>query len=93
MEFGRRGFLSIGTSSLLAAPLMLACERDTKGASDCPGEGRGASSKPPPEAIAADVTLINTGILLEQGAVLAYTAATGLPFITADKTVMAVRSS
>ena len=37
-----------------------------------------------------DVELLNKGILLEQGAILTYTAAAGLPFIASDKTVLSV---
>ena len=37
-----------------------------------------------------DVKLLNEGILLEQGAVLVYKAAAGLPFIASDKTVLGV---
>jgi len=43
---------------------------------------------PPPEV--RDIELLNAGILLEQTAVLAYTAAAGLPFIQEDAQVMAV---
>lgn len=37
-----------------------------------------------------DVELLNKGILLEQGAILVYKAAAGLPFIAKDKTVLGV---
>jgi len=94
MSLDRRHFLALGSSALLLA----ACDKGGDGKCDdqkSSGDGDkakagGGASKPTPEAIAADVKLINTGILLEQGAILAYTAAAGLPFIKSDKAVLTI---
>lgn len=73
-----------GTIALLPAVLPLV------GCGDDAAE-REAEKKAKKKADEAnDVELLNKGILLEQGAILVYKAAAGLPFIASDKTVLGV---
>lgn len=89
MSVERRGFLSMTLWGVASGPLLLAaCDK-----SEPTGEGKsskGGKQASEADAIAADVILLNKGILLEQTAILAYTAAAGLPFIKADATVLGV---
>lgn len=77
----------IGGGALALAPAALPI-------AGCRGDGdaeRAAKAKAKKKADEEnDVELLNKGILLEQGAILVYKAAAGLPFIASDKTVLSV---
>lgn len=83
-RMNRRMLMSLGAGALVAVPL-IGCGRS----GEEPAE-QGTAQAKDGENEAHDVKLLNQGILLEQGAILAYTAAAGLPFIASDETVLGV---
>lgn len=90
----RRLFLttSMGALALLGSGCDLLAQ-DERDKSETAGPKSETASDPEvvrKAAEANDVTLLNKGIELEQGAINVYTAAAGLPFIAADEKVLAV---
>jgi rubrerythrin len=83
-------FLSLG--SLLAVPLIAACDESTPSV-PAGADPHRADEDPPKlkaDAEANDVLLLNAGILLEQAAINVYTAAAGLDFIRSDAAVIKI---
>lgn len=87
--------MSLGTASLLAIPVLSACDSEETapnpsktGRGD--GDQREAGYDDEAAAEAADVELLNAGILLEQAAINVYTAAAGLGFIKGDAAVIKI---
>lgn len=87
--------MSLSTASLLAVPILSACDRTASTSSEkTPAGGSNADTEDhadgEAEAEAADVELLNAGILLEQAAINVYTAAAGLEFIKSDAAVIKI---
>lgn len=87
----RRALLGLGGGVLALLPAALPIVGASAGCGGGDAAKRAARDKARKKADEEnDVELLNKGILLEQGAILVYKAAAGLPFIAADKTVLGV---
>ncbi|ACY18564.1 ferritin-like domain-containing protein [Haliangium ochraceum] len=88
----RRRILGVGATALVLLPFAGCKSEEQTPAAATPPEGESgqaaASTKADDEA--HDIELFNSGLLLEQTAILAYQAAAGLPFIASDPTIMEV---
>lgn len=92
----RRRFFALGSSGLLFLPVLAACDdgqQAGEGAAKPDADGGSATGEEKDDeaaAQAADVELLNKGILLEQAAINVYTAAAGLAFIKEDAAVIRI---
>ncbi len=80
----RRQLIGLGAGALTLVPI-LGCgkDKDTQAEAKKPARNKADDEK-------HDAELLNSGILLEQGAINVYTAAAGLPFIASDAAVIGV---